>query len=62
MARFEVSFIQYHTYGVEADTEEEAEGKAWKEFQSDMRGSVASTQFDDIEIRELEEKNNATEK
>ena len=55
MAKFEVSFIQYHTYNVEADTEEEAEDKAWKEFQSDMRSSVASTQFDDIEIREREE-------
>ncbi len=62
MAKFEVSFIQYHTYFVETDTEEEAEDKAWREFQSDMRGSIASTQFDDIEIREREECNNATEK
>lgn len=55
MSRFKVSFIQYHTYDVEADTEEEAEDKAWREFHSDMRGSIASTEFDDIEIRELEE-------
>ena len=55
MSKFEVSFIQYHTYNVEADTEEEAEDKAWREFQSDMRGSIASTQFNDIEIREREE-------
>ena len=43
MPRFEVSFIQYHTYDVEADTEEEAEDKAFKEFQSDMRRGVSST-------------------
>lgn len=53
MPKFEVSFIQYHSYNVEADTEEEAEDKAWKEFRSDMCGSVASTQYDDIEIKEL---------
>ena len=53
MAKFRVSFIQYHTYNVEADTESEAEDKAWKEFRSDMCGSVASTQYDNIEIEDL---------
>ena len=59
MSKFEVSFIQYHTYFVEADTEEEAEDKAFKEFQSDMRCGVSSTFYDDTEIRKLEEYNNA---
>ena len=62
MPRFEVSFIQYHTYDVEADTEEEAEDKAFKEFQSDMRRSVSSTFYDDMEIKKWEEYDNATEK
>lgn len=56
MGKYRVSFIQYHTYDVEAETESEAEDKAWKEFQSDMRGSVASTQFDDVEIEDWSEK------
>ena len=62
MARFEVSFIQYHTYDVEADTEEEAEDKAFKEFQSDMRRGVSSTFYGDMEIKKWEECKNATEK
>ena len=62
MSKFEVSFIQYHTYNVEADTEEEAENKAFKEFTSDMRNGVSSTFFDDMEVKELEEYKNATEK
>ena len=57
MGKYRVSFIQYHTYDVEAETESEAEDKAWKEFQSDMRSSVASTQYDDIEIEDRSEKN-----
>lgn len=52
MGKYRVSFIQYHTYDVEAGTESEAEDKAWKEFQSDMRSSVASTQYDDVEIED----------
>lgn len=52
MRKYRVSFIQYHTYDVEAETESEAEDKAFKEFQSDMRCSVASTQFDDMEVED----------
>ena len=62
MARFEVSFIQYHTYDVEADTEEEAEDKAFKEFQSDMRRGVSSTFYDDMEVKKWEDCKNDTEK
>lgn len=52
---YTVTFIQYHTYTVEADDDGEAEDKAHKEFYSDMCRSVAKTWYDDIEIECNEE-------
>lgn len=48
--KYTVTFVQYHTYEVEADSESEAETKAYKEFTSDMWRPVARTCYDDIEI------------
>lgn len=47
---YKVTFVQYYTYDVEAEDEDEACDKAYKEFQSDIRCSVASAWYDDIEI------------
>ena len=53
--KYKVTFVQYHTYTVEAGCETEAEDMAYKEFQSDMRSSIAKTWWDDIEVEEEEE-------
>lgn len=48
--RYYVTFIQNHNYEVEANSESEAESKAYKEFASDMRYPVAHTWYDEVEI------------
>ena len=48
--KYYVTFIQNHNYEVEADSESEAENKAYKEFASDMRYPVAHTWYDEVEI------------
>lgn len=50
MKSYTVTFTQYHTYEVEAKDEDEAEDKAYKEFQSDMRRSAGSAFYDDVEV------------
>ena len=47
---YTVTFIQYHTYDVEAESDSEAENKAYREFASDMRHPVAQTWYDEVEI------------
>lgn len=54
MSKYNVTYVQYHSYTVEADSEDEAESIAYEEFTSDMRRSVASTYYDDIEIECIE--------
>lgn len=56
MKEYFVTFTQYHCYTVEAENEEEAEQKAYKEFQSDMRSPIAQTWYDDCDIDEVENK------
>lgn len=55
MKEYRVEFVQYHYYYVEANDEDEAFDNAYKEFQSDMRSSVANTIYDDYEIECLTE-------
>ena len=55
MTKFKVIFTQYHEYYVEAETEDEAEDIAYKDFQSDMRRPVAQTWWDEIEVEEQED-------
>jgi hypothetical protein len=50
MAEYTVTFIQYHTYTVDADNENEALSNAEKEFNADMRSAIAHTYYDDYEI------------
>ncbi len=47
---YTITFIQNHTYEVEADSESEAENKAYEEFASDMRRPVAQIWYDEVEI------------
>ena len=48
--KYTVRFEQYHTYEVEADSEDEAFNKAHKEFVSDMRTPVACTWYDAVDV------------
>lgn len=54
---YKVRFEQYHTYHVEANSEEEAFDKAHKEFVSDMCYPVANTWYDfwDVECEDEDE-------
>ena len=47
---YTVTFVQYHTYNVEADSDSDAENKAYREFRNDMCSSIAHTHYDEIEI------------
>lgn len=55
MAKYNVNFIQYWSYTVEAQDEDEAFDLAHEEFVSDMRTPVACTIYDDCEIECIEE-------
>ena len=54
MPRFEVIVTQYHSYEVEAENETEAEELGLYEFDKDMRYPVAHTQYDEIEVNEID--------
>jgi hypothetical protein len=54
MAKYNVTYIQYHSYTVEAESEDEAEYVAYKEFETDMRYPVANLYYDDFEIECVE--------
>lgn len=47
---YTVTFIQYHIYEVEAESESEAEDKAYGEFRDDMCRPVGQTWYDEVEI------------
>ena len=55
MNKYRVSFTQVHSYEVEAHSEDEAENKAYKEFEKDMYYPVANTNYDDCDIETLNE-------
>lgn len=52
---YTVTFVQYHTYEVEADDENEAFDNAYDEFQSDMRCSIACVNYDYAKVECNEE-------
>ena len=47
---YKVTFVQYHTYTVDAKDDDEAENIAYKEFERDMYYPAANTWYDDVEI------------
>ncbi len=55
MARWEITFTQYYTYSVEAETEDDAFKLAEKEFDGEMHYPVARTHYDDCEINCIED-------
>ena len=48
--KYTVTFVQYHTYEVEAKNESDAEVKAHKKFYSDMCRPIVNTYYDEVEI------------
>lgn len=50
MGTYNVTYTQYYSYTVEADSEDEAESLAYDMFESDMRYPIANTFYDDVEI------------
>ena len=48
---YTVTFVQYHTYTVDAEDEDDALSEAYKEFQREMYYPVANTWYDDVEIK-----------
>lgn len=56
--KYYVNFIQYNEYEVEADSESEAEDKAYTEFHNDMYRPIAHTWYDEVEIECDEEEDN----
>ena len=55
--KFEVTFTQYYTYEVEAESEDEAVSKAHRQFESDMRSPIANTAYDYVDVEEVEQDN-----
>lgn len=54
MSKYAISFVQYYTYEVEAENEEEAFDDAHSLFVSEMRQPIAHTNYDDCEVYELD--------
>lgn len=54
MKRYNVIFTQNWAYTVEAESEDEAETLAFKEFQSEIRRSAGSTCYDYLETQCLD--------
>ena len=50
MSLYNVTYTQYYSYTVEADSEDEAESLAYDMFETDMRCPVANTFYDEVEI------------
>lgn len=52
--KYNVCFTQYWDYVVEAENEDEAFDLAHEEFRADMCSPIASTYYDDVEIKEAD--------
>lgn len=50
--KYKVSFIQYHTYEVEAETEDEAIELAEEKFEVHMHRPIAQNWYDEVEVFE----------
>ena len=47
---YTVTFVQYYTYKVYANDEDDAFDEAYKEFQREMYYPAANTWYDDVKI------------
>lgn len=52
MNEYEVTFIKYYTYYVEAENKNEAIDIAENDFRADMRSSIADVTYDQVEVEE----------
>jgi len=50
MAKWNVTFTQYYTYNVDAETEDEAFAKAEKLFDKEVHYPVANTLYDEYDV------------
>lgn len=55
MARYSVCFTNYHSYEVEANSESEAEDKAYQQYKAEMSRPIAHTGYDEVEVQNLDE-------
>lgn len=55
MGVYRVTFTQYYTYEIDAMDEDDAFHQAYDEFESEMRCSIATTSYDDYDIKCIEE-------
>ena len=55
MKKYRVIFTQYYEYEVDANNDNEAHDKAYKELEAEMRYPVANTIYDEIEIECLDD-------
>lgn len=53
MREYKICFIKYHTYYVEAETEDEAIEIAEEEFCGDMCCPIADTTYDEMEVERV---------
>lgn len=53
--QYTVTFVQEHDFTVEADSEEEAQEKAYQRFCDLMRRPVANTNYDEVRIEPEDE-------
>ena len=54
MGLYNVDFIQYYSYSVEAENEEDAFNKAYGEFNTDMY-TLANTDYDEYHVYKVAE-------
>ena len=50
--KYEVTFVRYYEYEVEADDEWQAKQRAYDQFHSDMLSAIADTSYDDYTVEE----------
>ncbi len=55
MSNYRVTFMVDHVYEVEADSEEEAFDKAYREYHTMCTSSVAICDYDTYEVENLDE-------
>ena len=55
MAKYNVTFIRYDSYCVEANSDSEAENKAYEEWVAERKIPIAETCYDEVEVEELDE-------
>ena len=53
MKQYTVTFVQYYTYEVEAENEDEAFDSAYENFDVETHRPIANNWYDEVEINEI---------